>query len=60
MKGHLRDTGNTEADWRANRERLGYPGLSSHAFRKTCVTALDVAGCQRARWRSTSVTSTPR
>jgi hypothetical protein len=44
MKGHLRDTGNTEADWRANRDRLGYPGLSSHAFGKACATALDVAG----------------
>lgn len=44
MLGQLRDTSNTEADWRANRDRLGYPGLKSHAFRKTVATALDVAG----------------
>ncbi|WP_374193821.1 tyrosine recombinase XerC [Glaciihabitans sp. dw_435] len=44
MLGKLRDTSNTEADWRANRDRLGYPGLTSHAFRKTVATALDVAG----------------
>jgi integrase len=44
MLGKLRDTSNTEADWRANRDRLGYPALSSHAFRKTVATALDVSG----------------
>lgn len=44
MQGKLRDTSNTEADWRANRDRLGYPGLTSHAFRKTVATALDVSG----------------
>ena len=44
MLGKLRDTSNTEADWRVNRDRLGYPGLSSHAFRKTVATALDVSG----------------
>jgi integrase len=44
MLGKLRDTSNTEADWRANRDRLGYPGPSSHAFRKTVATALDVSG----------------
>jgi len=42
--GKLRDTSNTEADWRANRDRLGYAGLTSHAFRKTVATALDVSG----------------
>ncbi len=44
MLGRLRDTSNTEADWRANRVRLGYPTLTSHALRKTCATALDVSG----------------
>jgi integrase len=44
MRGLLRDTSNTEADWRANRERLGYPTLTSHALRKTCATQLDVRG----------------
>lgn len=44
MLGKLRDTSNTESDWRANRDRLGFPGLSSHAFRKTVATALDVSG----------------
>jgi len=44
MLGNLRDTSNTEADWRAHRDRLGYPGLTSHAFRKTVATALDVSG----------------
>ena len=44
MLGKLRDTGNTEADWRANRERLGFPGLTSHGLRKTAATALDISG----------------
>ncbi|GAA2751920.1 site-specific integrase [Amnibacterium kyonggiense] len=42
--GKLRDVNNTEADWRANRDRLGYPGFTAHGLRKTCATALDVAG----------------
>jgi integrase len=44
MLGKLRDTSNTEADWRVNRDRLGYPGFTSHGFRKTVATALDAAG----------------
>jgi integrase len=44
MLGKLRDTNNTEADWRAHRDRLGYPELTTHTFRKTVATALDVAG----------------
>ena len=44
MLGKLRDTSNTEAHWRANRDRLGYPGMTTHAFRKTVATALDVSG----------------
>ena len=44
MLGKLRDTSNTESDWRVNRDRLGYPGFTSHGFRKTVATALDRAG----------------
>lgn len=44
MLGKLRDTSNTEADWRVNRDRLGYPGFKSHGFRKTVATALSAAG----------------
>jgi integrase len=44
MLGKLRDAGNTEAGWRANRERLGFPGVTSHSQRKTAGTALDVGG----------------
>ncbi|TFD80302.1 site-specific integrase [Cryobacterium sp. Sr8] len=44
MLGKLRDTSNTESDWRDNRDRLGYPGFTSHGFRKTVATALDAAG----------------
>jgi len=44
MLGKLRDTSNTEADWRANRGRLGFPGVTSHSLRKTAATALDVGG----------------
>lgn len=42
--GKLRDPSNTEADWRANRDRLGFPGGKSHGFRKTVATVLDQAG----------------
>ena len=44
MAGKLRDVNDAEADWRSNRERLGYPTFTSHGLRKTCATALDVAG----------------
>jgi integrase len=44
MLGKLRDTSNTESDWRVNRDRLGYPGFTSHGFRKTVATALDASG----------------
>jgi integrase len=44
VAGKLRDVNNTEADWRSNRVRLGYPTFTSHGLRKTCATALDVAG----------------
>ncbi|MCT9622247.1 MULTISPECIES: tyrosine-type recombinase/integrase [unclassified Curtobacterium] len=39
-----RVSSNTEADWRANRDRLGFPGFKSHGFRKTVATVLDQAG----------------
>lgn len=42
--GKLRDPSNTEANWRANRDRLGFPGFKSHGFRKTVATVLDQAG----------------
>lgn len=44
IDGNLRDTSNTESDWRANRDRLGFPGFTSHGFRKTIATLLDGAG----------------
>jgi len=39
-----RDPSNTQAEIRARREDLGYPELSTHAFRKTAATILDRAG----------------
>ena len=42
--GKLREPSNTEADWRRHRDRLGYPSITTHSFRKTVATALDVAG----------------
>jgi integrase len=44
MLGKLRDTDNTEADWRANRDRLGFPAVTSQSLRKTAARALDVGG----------------
>lgn len=44
MLGKLRDGNNTERDWRLHRERLGFPKVTSHSFRKTVATALDQAG----------------
>lgn len=42
--GHVRDPRNTSRDWRLARERLGYPNVTTHSFRKTIATALDQAG----------------
>lgn len=42
--GSVRDPVDAESGWRRHRDRLGYPGMTSHALRKTCATALDVAG----------------
>lgn len=44
MLGNLRDPSNTEADWRSNRERLGYPELTSQGFRKTVTDILTDQG----------------
>lgn len=40
----LRDLSNTAADLREILDRLGYPWVSSHTFRKTVATRLDQAG----------------
>ena len=42
--GNVRDPRNTSRDWWLARERLGYPGVTTHSFRKTVATALDRAG----------------
>lgn len=39
-----RDPSNTQRELRDRRNDLGYPGLSTHAFRKTVATILDNAG----------------
>ncbi|NNC10891.1 site-specific integrase [Planctomonas sp. JC2975] len=44
LLGKLRDPANTEAAWRSNRGRLGYPDFKLHGLRKTVATALDAAG----------------
>src|SRR5690606_32083918 len=40
----LRDPSNTQRELRDRRDALGYPGLTTHAFRKTVATVLDKAG----------------
>lgn len=42
--GHLRDPSNTQADLRDVFDRLGYPEISSHTFRRTVATLMDKAG----------------
>ncbi|MDJ0336423.1 tyrosine-type recombinase/integrase [Salinibacterium sp. G-O1] len=42
--GNLRDPRNTSRDWSEARTRLGFPGVTTHSFRKTVATALDRAG----------------
>ncbi|AVL96165.1 Site-specific integrase [Microbacterium sp. Nx66] len=39
-----RDPSNTQRELRDRRDGLGYPGLSTHAFRKSVATILDKAG----------------
>lgn len=42
--GNIRDPRNTSRDWREARDRLGYPKVTTHSFRKTVATVLDQAG----------------
>ena len=42
--GRLRDPSNTQADLRAALDRIGYPWVTSHTFRKTVASQLDDAG----------------
>jgi integrase len=42
--GNLRDPRNTSRDWTLARDRLGFPGITTHSFRKSVATALDQAG----------------
>lgn len=42
--GNLRDPRNTSRDWAEARGRLGFPTVTTHSFRKTVATALDLAG----------------
>ena len=44
VRGNIRDPRNTTRDWRDARDRLGFPNVTSHSFRKTVATALDQAG----------------
>ena len=42
--GHLRDPSNTQADLRDVFDRVGYPDITSHTFRRTVATLMDQAG----------------
>jgi integrase len=42
--GQLRDPSNTQADLRTALDRIGYPWVTSHTFRKTVASRLDDAG----------------
>ncbi|TFB87277.1 site-specific integrase [Cryobacterium algoricola] len=44
VRGNIRDPRNTSRDWRDARDRLGYPTVTTHSFRKTVATALDHSG----------------
>lgn len=44
----LRDPSALQAEIRERRDDLGYPGLSTHTFRKTCAQILDAAGLTAA------------
>lgn len=44
IEGNLRDPRNTMRDWSLARDRIGFPGVSTHSFRKSVATALDQAG----------------
>jgi integrase len=43
-RGNIRDPRNTSKAWWEARDRLGFPTVSTHSFRKTIATALDEAG----------------
>jgi integrase len=42
--GHLRDPSNTQADLRDVFDRIKYPDVTSHTFRRTVATLMDEAG----------------
>ena len=42
--GTLRDPENFSGQWRAARDELGVPDVSSHSFRKTVATLIDDEG----------------
>jgi len=42
--GQLRDPSNTQADLRGTLDRIGYPWVTSHTFRKTVASRLDDQG----------------
>jgi integrase len=42
--GTLRDPNNFSKAWRAAREELGVPGVTTHSFRTTVATLIDDAG----------------
>jgi integrase len=42
--GHLLDPSNTQSDLRDVFDRIGYPNVSSHTFRRTVATLMDEAG----------------
>ena len=44
VTGALRDPRGTSRDWQEARDRLGFPNVTAHSFRKTVATALDSAG----------------
>jgi integrase len=42
--GTLRDPENFAGQWRAARDQLGVPDITTHSFRKTVATLIDDAG----------------
>jgi integrase len=54
--GMLRDPSNTQADLRATFARFGYPGITSHTFRRTVGTLMDGPGSAHGRRPISSAT----
>jgi integrase len=54
--GTLRDPDNFGAAWRAIRDELGMPDVTSHSFRKTVATLIDDAGLSAGSGRTISGT----